>query len=269
MLRRIAAKELGHDHVADNAGQPAIRVGPGLLRLHRVGHKNTQVALNGKVAPGRALGKAKGMIALLKVAVRIEWIQGLFGLLDLGDVPYRVAQRLDLSVGQLFEPLVNFHARTPLRQADRPHAARPVVLAHRAGNHHPFGQQLSLVYRAVKSVVGRPSVPVDFDKLALLVGPDLVAAEIGPRVLAFRINIGPTVGQHLTVERRIGPEDVFAPDESVVHDATDGRHHDYAHLGICNFNRVCPALVFDFLDRDLGHSGRGQCHQHTALQPFH
>ena len=114
------------------------------------------------------------------------------------------------------------------------------------------------MYRAVESVVGRPRVAVDFDKIALLVGPDLVAAEIGPRVLAFLIDIGLAAGQHLTVKLGIGPEDVFAPDKSVVHDATNGRHHDYAHIGIGNFNRVCPALVFDFLDCDLGHSGRDQ-----------
>ena len=198
------------------------------------------------------------MIAQIEVTVRIERIKGLLGWLDLGDVPNSVAQRLHLGVSQLFDPLENFHARTPLRQADLSHAARPIVLAYRTGDHYPLGQQLNLVYRAVKSVVGRPRVAVDFGKLALLVGPDLVAAEIGPHILAFLIDIRLTVGQHLTVELGIGPEDVFAPDEPVVHDATDSWHHDYAHIGICNFNRVSPAFVLDFLNCNLGHSGCGQ-----------
>ena len=206
------------------------------------------------------------MIAQIEVTMRVERIEGLLGWLDLGDVPNGVAQRLDLGRGQLFDPLVNFHARAPFCQADLAHAARPIVLAHRAGDRHSLRQQLNLVYPTVESVVGRPRVAVDFGKLALLVGPDLVAAEIGPRVLAFLVDIGLAIGQHLTVELGIGPEDVFAPDQSVVHDATDGWHHDYAHIGIGNFNRVCPTLILDFLDCDLGHNGRGQRRQHTTLQ---
>ena len=218
--------------MADDAGQPAVRIGPDLLRLFWMGYEYADVPLDGKVVDSHLLLEGKGVEAQVKVAVRIERIEGLLGRPDLSDVPNGVAQRLQLFVGRflfLFDLLVDVHSGATRFQPDSADTARAVVLAEQAGDDDPVLQDLGSVLPPIEPVVRGPSVAVNLHEFALLVGPHLIPAKVGPGELSLFV-LERLSWQHLAEILRVVPQNILSVFEPIIHDAADGGNNDQANL---------------------------------------
>ena len=147
------------------------------------------------------------------MAMRIERVKGLLWRADLGNVPDRISQRLNIRVGRFSDLLDMLHDinASPLdRHANLAHATGPVILANRTGDHHAVRQQFSFVYCSIKGVIWRPGMTIYLFEFALLIRPDLVAAKIRPGEVALFIDIRHTLWQNLAVKLRIRPENIIA-----------------------------------------------------------
>ncbi len=94
---------------------------------------------------------------------------------------------------------------------------------------------------------------VDPGEFALLIGPNLVTAKIGPGEMAVLIHVAIAPGQHLAVVLRIGPEDILAADKAIVHNAPDLRHPQHANIAIVDLNRII--LLAEILHLSNPHPG--------------